>query len=53
MDANSKNDSGDDDEESDDDNKIVLHNQNYQKVAYLMTMMTIITVSNRMQLIQK
>jgi hypothetical protein len=53
MDANKKNDSGDSDEESDDDNDIVLHNKNYQKVAYLMTMMTIMTVIYRTQLIQK
>ncbi len=55
MDANRKNDSGDGDEESDDDDKIVLHNKNYQKssISYLMTMMTIMTVNNRAQLIQK
>ncbi len=53
MDANSKNDSGDGDEESDDDDVVVLPNKNYQKVAYWMTMMRIMTVIYRMQLIQK
>ncbi len=53
MDASSKNDSGDGDEERMMTTRLCYITNTTKKVAYLMTMMTIMTVNNRMQLIQK